>query len=54
MAPIRLTVNSQEHALDVDPDMPLLWVLREVLGLTGTKYGCAIYYPHLPKHGEMW
>jgi len=42
MAPIRLTVNGQEHALDVDPEMPLLWVLRDVLGLTGTKYGCGM------------
>lgn len=37
---IRLRVNGTEHALDVDPEMPLLWVLRDVLGLTGTKYGC--------------
>lgn len=42
MAPIRLIVNGQEHALDVEPDMPLLWVLRDVLGLTGTKYGCGL------------
>ncbi len=33
-------VNGAEQKLDVDPDMPLLWVLRDVLGLTGTKYGC--------------
>lgn len=39
---IRLTVNGAEHALDVDPDMPLLWALRDHLGLTGTKYGCGI------------
>jgi isoquinoline 1-oxidoreductase alpha subunit len=37
-----LTVNGRAHALDVDPDMPLLWALREELGLTGTKYGCGI------------
>jgi aerobic-type carbon monoxide dehydrogenase small subunit (CoxS/CutS family) len=37
-----LTVNGRNHALDVDPDMPLLWALREELGLTGTKYGCGI------------
>lgn len=37
---IELTVNGQQRTLDVDPDMPLLWVLRDVLGLTGTKYGC--------------
>jgi isoquinoline 1-oxidoreductase alpha subunit len=35
-----LLVNGAEHTLDVDPDMPLLWALRDVLGLTGTKYGC--------------
>jgi isoquinoline 1-oxidoreductase alpha subunit len=37
---IRLRVNGTEHSLEVDPDMPLLWALRDVLGLTGTKYGC--------------
>jgi isoquinoline 1-oxidoreductase alpha subunit len=37
---VRLIVNGVEHALDVDRDMPLLWVLRDVLNLTGTKYGC--------------
>ena len=35
-----IRVNGQGHQLDVDPEMPLLWVLRDVLGLTGTKYGC--------------
>jgi isoquinoline 1-oxidoreductase alpha subunit len=35
-------VNGSEHRLDVDPEMPLLWVLRDELGLTGTKYGCGI------------
>ncbi len=39
---IRLTVNGREHRVDVDPEMPLLWVLRDELGLTGTKYGCGI------------
>jgi aerobic-type carbon monoxide dehydrogenase small subunit (CoxS/CutS family) len=39
---INLDINGQKHAVDVDPDMPLLWVLRDVLGLTGTKYGCGI------------
>ena len=38
----RLTVNGQTHDVDVDPDMPLLWVLRDTLGLMGTKYGCGI------------
>jgi isoquinoline 1-oxidoreductase alpha subunit len=37
---IRVRVNGSEHALDVDPEMPLLWALRDVLGLSGTKYGC--------------
>ena len=40
--PIRLTVNGTERALDLEPEMPLLWALRETLGLTGTKYGCGI------------
>ena len=39
---ITLTVNAQHHSLDVDPDTPLLWVIRETLGLTGTKFGCGI------------
>ncbi len=38
----RLTVNGQSHTVDVDPNTPLLWVLRENVGLTGTKYGCGI------------
>jgi len=37
---ITLSVNDKEVSVDVDPDMPLLWVLRDTLGLTGTKYGC--------------
>ena len=37
-----LTVNGQNHALDVPGDMPVLWALRDVLGLTGTKFGCGI------------
>ena len=39
---ITLTVNGQSHSLAVDPDTPLLWVLRDHLRLTGTKYGCGI------------
>ena len=35
---VRLTVNGQAYDIDVDPDMPLLWVLRDTLGLMGTKY----------------
>jgi isoquinoline 1-oxidoreductase alpha subunit len=38
----RLTVNGETHDVDVDSDMPLLWVLRDTLGLTGTKFGCGI------------
>jgi len=38
----RLTVNGKTHDIAVDPDTPLLWVLREQLGMTGTKYGCGI------------
>ena len=37
-----LTVNGKSYDLDVDPNTPLLWVLREQVGLTGTKYGCGI------------
>ena len=37
-----LKVNGQVHAVDVEPDTPLLWVLRDTLGLTGTKFGCGI------------
>jgi isoquinoline 1-oxidoreductase subunit alpha len=39
---ITLNVNGKNHSVDVEPDMPLLWALREVLGMTGTKYGCGI------------
>jgi len=39
---ISLTVNGKTHQVDVDPNMPLLWVIRDVLGLTGTKYGCGV------------
>jgi isoquinoline 1-oxidoreductase alpha subunit len=38
----RLTVNGELHTVDADPDTPLLWVLRDHIGLTGTKYGCGI------------
>ena len=37
-----LTINGQVHTVDVPDDMPLLWVLRDVVGLTGTKFGCGI------------
>src|SRR6187399_3043652 len=39
---ISLTVNQQTHQVDVSPDMPLLWAIRDVIGLTGTKYGCGV------------
>ena len=39
---MKLRVNGVDHEVDVTPDMPLLWALRDVLGLTGTKYGCGI------------
>jgi isoquinoline 1-oxidoreductase subunit alpha len=39
---ITLKVNGQEHALDIEGEMPLLWALRNEIGLTGTKYGCGI------------
>ena len=42
MAAISITVNGQEQTVDVAPNMPLLWVLRDVLGLMGTKYSCGI------------
>ena len=39
---MKLRVNGQAHDVEVPPDMPLLWVLRDVLGLTGTKFGCGM------------
>jgi isoquinoline 1-oxidoreductase subunit alpha len=39
---MQLSVNQQTHTLDVEPDMPLLWVLRDELGITGPKFGCGI------------
>lgn len=39
---ITLKVNQKDYSVDIDPDTPLLWVLREKLGLTGTKYGCGM------------
>ena len=41
---ITLNVNGETHQVDVEPDTPLLWVLRDNIGLTGTKYGCGIAY----------
>jgi len=37
---MKLDINGKPHEVDADPDMPLLWVIRDLLGLTGTKYGC--------------
>ena len=37
-----LIINGQSHNVEVEPDTPLLWVLRDTLGMTGTKYGCGI------------
>jgi isoquinoline 1-oxidoreductase alpha subunit len=42
MAMIKLKVNGKDHSVDVEADTPLLWVLRETIGLTGTKYGCGV------------
>ncbi len=37
---IELTINGKQHTLDADPEMPLLWAIRDLAGLTGTKFGC--------------
>ena len=42
MLMVALIINDVSHQLDIEPDTPLLWVLRDELGLTGTKYGCGI------------
>ena len=39
---IKLTINQKAYEVDVNPDMPLLWVIRDVIGLAGTKYGCGV------------
>src|SRR5918994_6725833 len=39
---VRLTINGKTHEVDVDPSTPLLWAIREQVGLTGTKYGCGV------------
>ncbi|MDH3806826.1 MAG: 2Fe-2S iron-sulfur cluster-binding protein, partial [Gammaproteobacteria bacterium] len=39
---ISLNINGETHAIDVDPATPLLWVIRDYVGLTGTKFGCGI------------
>ena len=42
MASFTLSVNGSTHIVEADPDMPLLWVLRDIIGLTGTKFGCGV------------
>jgi isoquinoline 1-oxidoreductase subunit alpha len=42
MANLTLLINNKKHTVDVDPKMPLLWAIRNFVGLTGTKYGCGI------------
>ena len=39
---LKLSINGKSHQVDVEPEMPLLWVLRDQLGMTGTKFGCGI------------
>jgi isoquinoline 1-oxidoreductase subunit alpha len=39
---IKLNINQKNYEVDVNPEMPLLWVLRDIIGLTGTKYGCGV------------
>ena len=39
---ISLSINGQSHTVDVEDDTPLLWVIRDTIGMTGTKYGCGI------------
>jgi isoquinoline 1-oxidoreductase alpha subunit len=40
--PVTIKINGKQHRVDVDDDTPLLWVLRDVLGMTGTKFGCGL------------
>jgi isoquinoline 1-oxidoreductase alpha subunit len=42
MASFTLNINDQQHTVDVDPNMPLLWVIRDFIGLKGTKFGCGV------------
>jgi len=42
MAALRLSINGKTHNIDIEPDTPLLWAIREQVGLTGTKYGCGV------------
>ena len=42
MASLTLKINNKDYTVDIDPKMPLLWAIRDVVGLTGTKYGCGM------------
>jgi aerobic-type carbon monoxide dehydrogenase small subunit (CoxS/CutS family) len=42
MSEVTLNINGEEYTLDVTPDLPLLWALRDILDMTGTKYGCGV------------
>jgi isoquinoline 1-oxidoreductase alpha subunit len=42
MASFTLNINNEQHTVDVDPEMPLLWVIRDFIGLKGTKFGCGV------------
>ncbi|QMW03991.1 (2Fe-2S)-binding protein [Spirosoma foliorum] len=42
MATIKFNINGKDQSIDVDPQMPLLWAIRDVVGLKGTKYGCGV------------
>mgnify|MGYP002357455937 FL=1 len=42
MAAITLSINEKKFTVDADPKMPLLWAIRDLVGLTGTKYGCGV------------
>lgn len=42
MANITLKINNKDHTMDLDPQMPLLWAIRDLIGLKGTKYGCGV------------
>ena len=42
MPSYKLTINGQAHTVEADPEMPLLWAIRDLVGLTGTKFGCGI------------
>jgi isoquinoline 1-oxidoreductase alpha subunit len=44
MSTLSLNVNGVEHRVDADPEMPLLWALRDLVGLTGTKFGCGMSF----------